>query len=63
MPSPRSAGHPSNTFRLGSVFATEPGRLPNVSEEREVGPSVFRGGGCGRDVCGGRERRCLGFLG
>ena len=24
MPSPRSAGHPSNAFRLGRVFATEP---------------------------------------
>ncbi len=24
MPSPRSAGHPSNAFRLDRVFATEP---------------------------------------
>ena len=28
MPSPRSAGHPSNAFRLGRVFATE--RVPRA---------------------------------
>jgi len=30
MPSPRRAGNPSNAFRLGAVFATEPFALPEM---------------------------------